>query len=236
MDRMTLNEYLKAVNSDVKNKQKYLSRYESIKSQITSQWYKLKDTNNVVVVLSIPSEKAKNVKYNVILEFESASTNETARNLMMSDMKVFSNCPSFVFMNAKLFEEKGFLLSWAKELYDPRVFADTEEAKIDTTAPATSKDVRCEKSLYYAALYIKSLSPITILSYLSRAWVVKDTKTLLWNIKDSNKVLERRLARAKKHPIKKDSSTKKNSTKGSSMTHNVKSIKSTKSISKIKHI
>ena len=83
---MTLNEYLKAVNSDVKNKQKYLSRYESIKSQITSQWYKLKDTNNVVVVLSIPSEKAKNVKYNVILEFESASTNETARNLMMSDM------------------------------------------------------------------------------------------------------------------------------------------------------
>ena len=107
---------------------------------------------------------------------------------MMSDMKVFSNCPSFVFMNAKLFEERGFLLSWAKELYDPRVFADTEEAKVDTTAPATSKDVRCEKSLYYAALYIKSLSPITILSYLSRVWVIKDTKTLLWNIKDSNKV------------------------------------------------
>lgn len=236
MDKLTLNEYIKVVNSDAKNKKTYLSRYESVKGRITSEWYRLKDTNDVVVVLTIPSEKAKYVKYNVILEFVSSSTKETAKNLMKSDMKVFSNCPSFVFMNAKLFEEKGFLLSWAKELYDPKVFEDTEEAKVDTTTPATPKDVRCEKSLYYAALFIKSMSPITILSFLSRARVVKDTKSILRNIKDSNKVLERRITKAKKHPIKKDTSTKKNATKGTSMTHNVKSIKSTKSINKIKHI
>lgn len=231
MDKMTLDNYLSAVSSDVTNKQKYQSRYNSIRNKIKSEWYKLDDVT--IVVLTIPSEKAKLVNYQVILEFTANAVETTSRNLFKTEMKVYSNCPSFVFMNAKLFEEKGFLVTWAKELYDPAVFANTEEAKVEQTAPATKKDVRCEKSLYYAALYIKDMSAITVLSHLDKATTIKDTKSILWRIKDSNKMLKQRQKSAKFNRPKK-SDDKKPQEKVPK--HTVSAVSKVKSVNKIKHI
>ena len=244
---MTLNEYLNFVDSNVKAKTTYNARYMKIRNDITSTWYTVKDTKNVVVSIQIPSEKAKHVFYNVILEFPVGTVSETAKKLLSSEMKVFSNCPSFTFMNAKYFEEKGFLIDWAKSLYDPKVFEETDELKssqAEANMAKSERDVKCEKSLYFAARHIKQMSPIGILTRMSKAQPIKDTKTVLKHIKNSNDTLNKRIKNAKKHPIlpKKANKSSSNSKSSSNMTKKVgttktvKKVSTSKSISKIKHI
>jgi hypothetical protein len=177
------------------------------------------------------------------------TVNDTAKRLLTSEMKVFSNCPSFVFMNAKFFEEKGFLIEWAKSLYDPKVFEETEEmqdSKREANAQATVKDVKCEKSLYFAVMHIRSMTPISILTKLSKARQIKDTATVLKHIKNSNDMLAKRVRNASKHPLnpKKKTTSRDDKTKNSltksvgkvKSVSKIKSTKSTKNVSKIKHI
>ena len=245
---MTIKEYLKHVNSDIKAKTTYGPRYLKIRNDIESTWYTVGDTSNVVVLIHIPSEKAKHVHYSVILEFPLGSVGDTAKKLLNSEMKVFSNCPSFVFMNAKYFEEKGFLIEWAKSLYDDKVFEDTEEkdAQREANAQATVRDVKAEKSLYYAAMHINQMSPIGILTRLNKAKKIKDTKTVMRHIKDAEEILEKRVRNAKKHPLFKKKESTKNETRRSSgtvkatsrvkTTGTVSKIKGGKNVRKIKHI
>jgi hypothetical protein len=246
MDKLTLAGYITFVNHNPRNKMLYNERYLKIQKDITCKWYSVKDTGNVVIAVTIPSEKARFVKYNVILEFPMTTANETAKKLITTDMRVFSNCPSFVFMNAKYFEEKGFLIDWAKGLYDSKVFESTEEgkdAKKESILNPVPKDVKCEKSLYYAARYITGLSPIIILSNLNKAQNIRDTATLLKHIKDSNDMLDKRLTNAAKHPIKKSNTQKKGESKSTvkgvtkvkSVFHTSK-VKTANKTSKIKHI
>ena len=249
MESMTLDGYLKFVESNIKAKTTYNSRYAKIKNDITSTWYTVKDSSNVVIQIQIPSEKAKHVNYTVILEFPMGTVNDTAKRLLTSEMKVFSNCPSFVFMNAKYFEEKGFLIEWAKSLYDPKVFEETEEmqdSKKEAQAQEKVKDVKCEKSLYFAVMHIRSMTPISILTKLSKARQIKDTATVLKHIKNSNDMLSKRVKNASKHPLNpkkkttsRDDKTKNSLTKSVGKVKSVpkiKSTKSTKNVSKIKHI
>lgn len=243
---MTLNEYLNFVNSNPKAKTTYSARYMKIKGDITSTWYTVKDTKNVVVSIQIPSEKAKHVSYNVVLEFPEGTVSETAKKLLNSEMKVFSNCPSFVFMNAKYFEEKGFLINWAKPLYDPKVFEETEElssSKMEANKEKSERDVKCEKSLFFAAMHIRQMSTIGILTRLSKAQPIKDTNTVLKHIKNSNDTLNKRLRNAKKHPLSKypkkenkEPKSASNVTKKVGTTKMIKKVGSVKSVSKIKHI
>lgn len=241
---MTLTEYLNYVDKDVKSKSKYQARFSKIKGSISSKWYAVKETGNIIITIQIPSEKAKHIYYNVFLEFPDTNRSETAKKLLTSEMKVFSNCPSFVFMNAKYFEEKGFLIEWAKSLYDPKVFEETDEvteANKENTLQKEAKDVKCEKSLYFAALYIKSMSVITILNNMNRAMTIRNVEMLTKTIRDSNAMLKKRVNSTKKSPIDKlfnkpNKSKSQNTAKATSPVKKVKATSPVKKVSKIKHI
>ena len=240
MDKFTLSNYLNTVEADPKIKNNYKTRYAKVKGKITCKWFEIRNTNTLVLVLKIPSEKNPFMAYDVIMELESASPSDTAKKIKSSEIKVYSNCPSFVFMNARLFEKKGFLVSWAKSLYDEATFAEDdstqEDEKVNGKKEAT--DVRYEKSLYYAALYIHDMSDIEILTAASHAIRVSGYAAILLRVKSANRVFKRRTEYAKRHPVSKDK--KKSNTK--TMTHKVKSVNAVKSIkgssgtSKVKHI
>ena len=120
MNEFTLKNYLNNPEADAKLLSSYKKRYSAIKAKITSKWFIDKNTNQIVVVIKIPSEKTNNFYYDVIFEFKGSSPNDTSRKFKTLPIRVYSNCPSFVYSNVTFFKQKGWLIDWATSLYDPK--------------------------------------------------------------------------------------------------------------------
>lgn len=238
MDDFTLSNYLKNKEADPKKLSEYRTRYKTVKSKITSKWYIDKSTGCIVIAMKIPSEKANNYFYDVIFELKGTSANDTSRKLKMAPIRVYSNCPSFVYTNANLFKKKGWMIEWATSLYDPKALADPEKPK-DKEKKQTNDSVVYEKSLFFAASYLHDLNPIAILTNVNAATVAVNTNQILLFVKGSQKALEHRQTKVKVDKGVKKAENLVKKTVGMSNTPKVKSItktiKSTKS-SKIKHI
>lgn len=141
MDEFTLKNYLNNPEANSKALANYKKRYATISKKITSCWYIEKSSNAIIAVIKIPSEKTNNIYYDVIFEFKGSNPNDTSRKLKMLPIRVFSNCPSFVYADANYFKQKGWLIDWAMSLYDPKAFPE-EEKKDDNakdTKPTTFK-------------------------------------------------------------------------------------------------
>ena len=191
MNEFTLKNYLNNPEADAKLLSSYKKRYSAIKAKITSKWFIDKNTNQIVVVIKIPSEKTNNFYYDVIFEFKGSSPNDTSRKFKTLPIRVYSNCPSFVYSNVTFFKQKGWLIDWATSLYDPKTFSESEK-KDDVKDKPKPNTVRYEKSLFYASLYLEGLNAITILQNLNTATPFVNTNQILTHIKDANTALSRR--------------------------------------------
>lgn len=235
MDEFTLKNYLNNPEANAKVLSDYKKRYALIRAKITSRWYIDNSTKSIIAVIKIPSEKTKNIYYDVIFEFKGSNPNDTARKLKSLPIRVYSNCPSFVYADANYFKQKGWLIDWAMSLYDPKAFP--EEEKKDDTKTDAKASFKYEKSLFYASLYLEGLNAITILKNINNAITVVSTKQILMHIKDTNTAMTRRQNKVKfEKTVDKAAKDIQKASKGIFKTPSVNKTKSTKKINKIKHI
>ena len=199
MDKLSLNQYLKKVEVDATTKLKYRKRYEEVQGKISVRWYYVNSIDHIVAHITIPSEKVS-VKYDVLVEFPFGKEAATFRNFKNSSIKVYSNCPSFVYMNARLFDKKGFLIPWTKSLYDKATFETKEPAEGE---PVKEYDVRYEKSVYFAALYLDSFNAIQILTFMREAVKIPRPDAILQYLRSPDKAMYDRAVQGEKDKRKK---------------------------------
>lgn len=199
MDKLSLYQYLKKVEVDSSTKLKYRKRYEEVQGKITSRWYYVNSIDHIVVHILIPSEKV-NVNYDVLVEFPFGKNSATYKNFRNSSIKVYSNCPSFVYMNARLFDQRGYLIPWTKVLYDKATF-ETKEPK-EGESPK-EYDVRYEKSLYFAALYLDAFNAVQILTYMREAVKIPRVDAILQYLRSPDKAMFDRVVQGEKDKRKK---------------------------------
>ena len=244
MDAFTLGNYLRRVEADPKIKANYKTRYKEISKQIESNWFVIGDDGPLIIHILIPSEKVKAISYDGLFEFPTGK-NTTLKDFKQSEVKIFSNCPSFVYMNAKICKEKGYLIPWATDLINPRAFEeDKKSAQKEESSTPKSADVRYEKSLYFSALYLNDLKPIDVLRFISHAHKVSDTKYIVSKIKGTSWVEDNRAfqsAKEKQHMFRDKAKEEKaaSRTKVTSAVTKAGSISKTKKVSKVnkvKHI
>ena len=221
MDKLTLNSYLRKVEASDSTKDKYRKRFAEVEKKIISRWYQIQSTDRICVHVKIPSEKT-NLMYDVLIEFPFNISSGSYRDFRNSEIKVFSNCPSFVFMNARVFERKHFLLSWAKDLYNKDTLAPPPE---DKKEEELNKDVVYEKSLYFAALHLDKLNPVEMLTLLTDATKMPNPDSIIKYIRNTDWAMERRGQLYKREREKKDFKKKVQSITNGGI----------KSVSKIQH-
>lgn len=122
--------------------------YANIVSQITHKWYYLSNKYYIAHV-KIPS-KSSDLFYDVLIEIDEDSIPKQVTTINGGSCRVFSNCPSFVFTYAYVFNKNKDIIPWTKKKYNKRVF----ELNPARRNPAEIKNY--ERSIYFAIKYITS--------------------------------------------------------------------------------
>ena len=183
--RLTIKEYFKLTSKSNKVGE-YNSRYNSIKDKVVIKWYKLKDNGHLVMHFKVPSEKTPKLMYDTLIEFY--TNNTSASSIKNSEIKVFSNCPSYVFMNARVAKNLNMDIDWANGLFSKETLAPPPEDKADSVPT----EIRIERGLYFPMYHLKQLSDIEIMNNAKSAKTIPNGKMLAVFIRDSDWVMEKR--------------------------------------------
>lgn len=241
---MTINQYLKMAK-DAGKLDDYTKRYNEISRKANVIWYKLLDTGHFVLHFKIPSEKKKFVMYDTLIEFETSNINALA--IKRANIKVFSNCPSYVFMNAKWANENGLAVQWSNDLFNKQtldpVYTEEEQAARAKKEPQTS--LKIERGLFFPILHVSKMTNTILTTSATTAIPIPSGALLTKFIKSADWVLEKRgqqsslekLQQAMKQfdPFKKSKSAKPKDAaspyvKSISKTGKIGSVKKTKKI------
>lgn len=201
---MTVKQYLEnpagkgvSIYSNLNQiKQDYANMLLSVKDDIKYRWYIIED-KFLYCHLNIPSQNTKGIYYDVVIEFDIGNNNKNLGNLLESPMRVFSNCPSFVFTYANTFNDYGLLIPWLKDKYSKEIF------KNDPTIRNPYKMISFEKSIYLSLLYL-SRGRLTYGLVVPLATQIRDYANLKLKIQSDEKVLNLYNAIKKKEKLKRD--------------------------------
>ena len=181
--RLTIPEYTKMLNNKKDKYREYENRYMEIKNKIVVRWYKLQDSKHLVMHFKIPSEKTK-LMYDTLIEFYTNNTD--ANSIRRSEIKVFSNCPSWVFMNARYAKDHNMDIDWANGLFNKETLAPpTEDSK-------PKEELSIEKSLAFSIIHIKNMSDITLMAKAKSAFPMHNGDMLSKFIRNSDWIMEKR--------------------------------------------
>lgn len=112
-----------------------------------------KDGSSYYLHISVPSEDLKIPKeffYDVVIEFYPADLRRAAEAVINNyKIRFFSNCPSFVFTYAFVYEEAGLIIPEFKDKYRKEVFGLEPEVK------NPYEIINIDKSLFFALLYLE---------------------------------------------------------------------------------
>jgi hypothetical protein len=121
--------------------------YSKLQEKITLVWYSFQDKFFIAHV-KIPSRSVDKLFYDVLIEINIDSIPQNSTIINGGSARVFSNCPSFTFTYAKVFNDKGDLIDWTKRKYSEEVFEN------DPVKRNPMKILSYERSLYFAIKYI----------------------------------------------------------------------------------
>lgn len=123
--------------------------YNRIHEMIRCTWYAM-DRKYYIAHVKIPSKSVDKLYYDVLIEINVESIPQGSSTINGGIARVFSNCPSFTYTYAHVFNRKGDLIPWTKTKYNPKIF-ELEPGKRN---PMGIENY--EKSLYFAIKYITS--------------------------------------------------------------------------------
>lgn len=171
--------------------------------------YHYHDNTNFYIHVKIPSESERNNEYDVVIQF-TPSEKEVMNdiNLNRYTIKVFSNCPSFTYTYAYVYNDYGLMIDFLKDKYKDIVLQDNPIIK------NPGEVINFEKSVYFACKYIKSnktfLNKVSLVPISKRLIIdqfkktIKSTDKIELEIKKENN----RLKEEKKKELEKTKSNK----------------------------
>ena len=128
-----------------------MEQYYRLSSKMTCDWYR-PAKNTLVAHLTLPSRTKRGIHYDIVFEFDITGIDEASVTTMASvPCKVFSNCPSFSYTYANVFDGKKQLCRWLKDKYEKTIF------KKDPVVRNPNEIIGYERSIFIAGLYIQRL-------------------------------------------------------------------------------
>jgi len=154
--KMTMKQYLQnpagkgssIIPNSAATKQKYLEEFNLLKENIVANWVKQGDI--LICHLKIPSAKNSRILYDVVYEFDTKDQVDfDGRNIDGVNVRMFSNCPSFLFTYAYVFYQNELGIKWLKSKLQSQFLKK----------PASQRNnygiISYEKSIYIGFLYIR---------------------------------------------------------------------------------
>lgn len=114
------------------------------------------DATNFYIHIQVPSETEQNNTYDVVIQFtptDNAVIHDV--NLNRYTIKVFSNCPSFTYTYAYVYNDYGLMIDFLRNKYKNVVLSDNPVVK------NPGEIINFEKSIYFACKFIKANKPFT---------------------------------------------------------------------------
>lgn len=204
------------------------SQYDRLYPKMSIIWYKI-NNSGYIAHIKVPSNSVDNLFYDVLIEFTIESI-ENGTSIAFGDepVKVFSNCPSFTFTYAYVFNKNNELIDWCRSKYSKEIIIKEPEKR------NPYKIINYEKSLYFAIKFLTTGGRNYRSKIKTQALNITNYSKIYNQIKSSDKILEE--YSSKKTEVKsKNDITKKNINDSKSITQykNKKSLSNkTKKINK----
>lgn len=174
-----------------------MDRYQAlIKKYKTFTTFIYNDNGNYYCHVRIPSESIDEMTYDVVIFIERGSD-----LIKYNEFKVFSNCPSFVFTYAYVFNKNKMLIDFLKGQFDDQVLYE------DPAVRNPNRVLGYEKSIFYALNYLINhfINTMTLQKY-SKKFEMKD---ILRRIRDDQLILLQYNRYKRKQELKEKEKTKK---------------------------
>lgn len=125
-------------------------QYLQLYSKMSVKWYVIDDKYYLAHV-KVPSKSRDRLWYDVLLEFDiDTLRDDTVSTINNANVRVFSNCPSFAYTYANVFNHNGDLIDWVSTKYPRDIITKRPEIR------NPYKIVSYERSLYFAIRYVLS--------------------------------------------------------------------------------
>lgn len=158
-------------------------QYMRMNSKFRINWYNVNDKSYVAHV-KIPSRSVDNLFYDVLIEFDMNSIPENTTTVDKGNAKVFSNCPSFTYTFANVFNKKGDLIPWCKSKYPSEIFSK------EPLQRNPYQMYNYERSIYMAMCYVLSGQRNVVKAMANKSIKVKNYQKILNEVRTSTEVEE----------------------------------------------
>lgn len=213
---------LSQIKSEYRNE---LGRYESdstFNKQIRIKSY-MKGSRFLIIHFAFPS-KSVDIEYDVVFEFDLRTYDAIPDRLDNLNFRVFSNCPSFTYTYAFVFDVQEKLIPWLKGRFDKEVFTK----KPNVRNPYHIQGV--ERSIYLCGLYILTGGRNNV-KYLMNTATKLDNPVFLENqIKKQDDIMTRYNYLKKRQSVEEKEEKKKSDTSGPPINRFPKSSTSVKQV------
>lgn len=243
---MNLQEYLRNPNGKgssaimVNEMRRILDeQYATLRGKISIRWYKL-SKKYLIAHIRVPSKSVERLFYDVLLEFDIDTIPKNKSVINEGSVRVFSNCPSFVYTYANVFDKEKNFISWCKKKYPKEIFSK------DPKKRNPMKIVNYERSLYFATRYLLSegrnykgkIDLITIKqdSYAQILNKVKSSDEILEIYNRHKRIEKPQEKKEKETPPKREVKSRSFFKQKKGVTRKVKTTKQVKSVKKTKKI
>lgn len=216
------------------------SQYKDLCSKIRLTWYILGDKFYIAHV-KIPSHRHERIYYDVLIQFDIDSIASNSSVINDCSVRVFSNCPSFTYTYAYIFNKRKDLIEWARKKYPSEVLSKEPMQRNPYQV------LSYERSLYFAFRYITSNGRNYVDLIKSTGIKVTSYTRILSSVQSTNQVkelsdslIEKKKGNHQQKQIKKKISKKddikveiKHGVNKTPSTHKTKTVKKSKKTKKI---
>lgn len=206
------------------------AQYKELYSKIRLTWYMLGDKFYIAHV-KIPSRRHERLFYDVLICFDIESIPSNTNVINNCNVQVFSNCPSFTYTYAYIFNQHKDLIDWTRRKYPSEVLSYKPVQRNPYEV------LSYERSLYFAFRYITSNGRNYIDQIKTTSIRVTGYTRILSGVQSADEIKElngsldeKKKEKQQKIPVKKESSKSK---KDDSKSKPKKGVKKTPTVNKV---
>lgn len=124
-----------------------------------------------------------NLHYDILIQLDIKAIKPEEKKILDIDFQVYSNCPSFLYTYANLFNKKGLLINWSKKLFEKETIRKMASVRNSYGI------IGYERSLYITMLLIKmAYGSITAKDMIVKAQVINTEDTLVHMIQSQSQM------------------------------------------------
>lgn len=212
-DDMNITDYLinpmgrgSAVLSLPARRKELDEQYKILYSRIKLTWYLLGD-KFYIAHLKIPSRRHEQLYYDVLIQFDIESIPQNTNTINNCNLQVFSNCPSFTYTYAYVFNKNKDLIEWSRRKYPTEVILQKPSQR------NPYQILSYERSLYFAFRYLTSNGRNYIEQIKSSSIKITGYNRILTMVQSADRIKElngQLTAKKENKKIIKKNNTKKN--------------------------